>query len=157
MDPEMKRYRAAQAKAYLQHIRMLCLRIRELNAEIDTQREIATGITGIDYTRGAPSQKSSQDKMPDAVAKLISLISQACADLAECTEEQEEAAACLDRMGGLAAATLKLRYLLAMSWQQVGSTLHYSKEYVKHIERDALCEFYDYMPHRCRDPRHPAT
>ena len=152
----MDSYRTQQARAYLQEIRDLFIHVRALQADIEIQRGAAEGITGIDYTRLAARTAADADAIPRAVVDLLDLIGQACAELADCVERQDEARRCLESMGGVESDLLRLRYLLAMSWKQVAASVNYSESWAKHLEPDALFCFYDYMPAYRRDPKHPS-
>lgn len=156
LDQEYARYREEQARNYLQGVRDLFIHVRCTQLEISTLRETAEGITGIDYSKLTVKSASDGDAIPRAVADLIELIGRACAELAECVERQGEANRCLDEMGGTEASLLKLRYVLAKPWKQVAHGIGYSESRAKHLERDALCCFYDFMPAYRRDPKHPA-
>ena len=156
MTEELQQYRRDQSKAYLQEIRKLCLHIRALEAEISEQREIAAGITGIDYSQESVATSMYRDAIPDAVAKLLEMISDTCTELAECAAMQDEARRCLAKMGGVEADVLILRYLVALPWSGVSGKIGYSVPRLKEIHRDALFCFYDYMPSSKRDPFYPA-
>lgn len=156
MTEELQQYRRDQSKAYLQEIRKLCLHIRALEAEISEQREIAAGITGIDYSQESVATSMYRDAIPDAVAKLLEMISDTCTELAECAAMQDEARRCLAKMGGMEADVLTLRYLVALSWSEVGKRLGYSTSRLKSIHNDALFCFYDYMPAFRREQILPA-
>lgn len=156
MTFEEQARRRDQAKSYLQEIRELVLHVRVLEAEIAEQREAAAGVTGIDYTKVTVATSAYDDALPDAVAELMEMISNATAELAECASRQMEARKCLREMGGVEADVLILRYLLAFPWKKVAWKMGYSTDWVKHRCDDALFCFYDYMPAFRRDPLHRA-
>lgn len=156
MTLEEQARRREQARAYLQEIRELAVHVRVLEAEIAEQRETAKGVTGIDYSKVAVATSPYGDAVPDAVARLLELIGEACSELAECAERQDEARKCLREMGGREADVLTLRYLLAMSWKEVGARIGYSTARLKELHRDALFCFYEYMPHYQRAPEYKA-
>ena len=156
MTLEEQARRRDQAKAYLQEVRELAVHVRVLEAEIAEQRETAKGVTGVDYSRAVVATSPNGDAVPDAVARLLDLIGEACAELAECAERQDEARRCLRELGGMEADVLTLRYLLALPWKEVGAKMGYSADWAKHAGSDALFCFYDYMPAHRRDPEHRA-
>lgn len=152
MTAEEQSRRREQAKRYLVEVRGLVRHVRALEAEIAEQREIAQGITGIDYSKAMVSTSAYGDAIPDAVAALLDMVRDACGELARCVELQDEARKSLNEMGGIEADLLTLRYLLAYPWSEVGDRLSYSTPRLKELHRDALFCFYDYMPHYRRDP-----
>ena len=153
MNDELQRYREQQAKAYLREIRELFIHVKALEAEIESQRELATGLTGVDYSKPGAGQAAGRDAVPNAVARLIELTTRACMELEACVAMQDEARRCLEEMGGVEADVLKLRYVAAKPWKDVSLALGYSVPYVKELCKDGLFCFYDYMPAHRRDPR----
>lgn len=156
LDSEMVLYRTEQAESYLKQVRKLYMQVRELEAMIAAQRELVSGLKGIDYTKSMTKSSANNDKVPDGVSRLFEMISEATTKIAECVELQGEAANTLDEMGGLGGKVLKLRYVFARSWDDAAKTLGYSSGYLKRVAKDALCEYYDYMPLPYRDPKYSA-
>ena len=58
LTEEYERYRRSQAARWLEHVRGLGNRIRTLQAEIEAQRDIASGVQAVRYD-GAPSRRAT--------------------------------------------------------------------------------------------------
>lgn len=72
------------------------------------------------------------------------------------TNEVAIAHGALAQMGGIGADILRLHYLCSYSWEEVGARVDYSESHTRDMARDALLEYYDYMPLQERDPMYPA-
>lgn len=157
MSEEFEKYRADQASRWLEHVMASGAKVRSLQAEIDEQREIAAGVSSPAVDGMPRARAATADALPDAVARIESLIAEYCAELAAYVDEQREAHRALSAMPNAAhAEALKRRYLLCRPWPQVSEEMGYTKDGMMKMRRRALCEAYDVMPANWRDPRHPA-
>lgn len=156
MEREYKRYRAEIAEAYLDPIRRAGQKLRVKSAELAEERERVIGIMGPDYSRPIAAQSANGDKVPEAVARLVALEDAYRADFDAVTEMRDEARARLDAMGGRAADLLRLRYVSALSWSAVADCMSLAESTVRNMRVDALCRFFDYLPHTARPPAQAA-
>lgn len=157
MTPEYRDLRIQCAERYLREIRDLAVRHRATDAYIRSLYEDAEGVAGIDYTRDLVSAPPGIDRLPNSVALLIEMKQQAEQDAADYFERKRDARARLDEMDGTYGRLLMLRYVTVLPWVRVAEALNYSEDWCKHICPDALCEFYDYIPHTYRAPGQPAV
>lgn len=157
MDEEYRRYTVDKSKRYMQHIRSLNHSVRMLEAEMDELRDMAAGLHGIDYAK--PFVKSSQnaDAIPNALARIESIMDEYESELGEFLDEQQAAHAALKEIDAVYAELLSFRYVQGMPWADVSERMKYSEEYVKReLHEDALAALYPYIPHGWRDPIHRA-
>lgn len=163
MDEEYRRYTVEQAKRYMQHIRSLNHTVRMLESEIDELRDLAGGLSGIDYATPQVASSPSADAVPNAVIRIESLTAELEAELSDYIAEKERAHRALAEVDGFYAALLTYRYCEGRPWADVTELLSverskpYSQKYVEQELRDAaLAALYPYIPHGWRDPVHPA-
>ena len=156
MDEEMQRMREEAAEAYLKRMRAAAARIRRMRSELAEQRELVSGLTGVDYTRPVVAASAYGDAVPDSVAELIEMEAAYDAELAALERERADARARLDAMGGREAELLRLYYVSAFPWICVAEVLNLAVSTCKNMRRDALFCFYDYLPHADRVPEIPA-
>lgn len=156
MTPEYREARIEHARRYLAEVRDLAVRHRANDAYIRSLVQDAEGVGGIDYSRAVVSASAPTDRLPNSVANLIEMKREAEADAVAYTERKREARRLLDEMDGTYGRLLMLRYVTALPWVRVADVLNYSEDWCKHMEPDALCEFYDWLPHAYRMPEQPA-
>lgn len=157
MDEEYRAYTVGQAKRYMQHIRSLNHSVRMLRSEIDELRDMAGGLSGIDYARPQVRTSPSADAVPNAVIRIDSLASELEAELSDYIAEKERAHRALAEVDGLYAELLAYRYLEGKSWADVADALGYSEVHARTVlHDDALAALYPYLPHGWRDPVYPA-
>ena len=151
-ENEWQRYRREQSSAYLRRIRDMRRHIAALNAEIDEQRHLASGLTGIDYSRDMVDTSPTDDRMPNAVSRLLDIIAERVALVREYTGQLDECGAALRKLNGTYADVLRYRYLCDYSWEQITEKMGYSDPYINELHNTALSAFYDCMPPTQRDP-----
>lgn len=156
MTPEYREARIACAERYLLEVRDLAVKHRANEAYIRSLEEDAKGIGGVDYSRVVVTTSPTPDAIPNSVANLIEMKREAEADAAEYFERKREARSLLDRMDGTYGRLLMLRYVTVLPWVRVADVLNYDEGYCRNMRGDALCEFYDYLPHAYRMPEQPA-
>lgn len=158
MTEEYDRYKRAQAARWLEHVRKLGTRCRSLQAEIDAQREIASGLSGIDYSKPAVQSTSTPDSVPNAVIRLQGLISDYCTELVGYVDEQKRAHDALSRMDNAEQAeALKRHYLLGQSWELCCVEMGYSYDGMMKLRGRGMLSLYPHIPLEWRDPSHPAV
>ena len=156
MTPEYRELRIQCSLRYLEEVRGLALRHRANDEYIRSLYKDAEGVGGIDYSRVMVSTSPSNDKLPNSVALLIEMKEQAEADSREYFRRKDEARRLLDEMDGTYGRLLLLRYCTVMPWVRVAEVLNYNEDYCRQMRNDALCEFYEYLPHPYRMPEQPA-
>lgn len=158
MGEEYERYKIGQAEAWLRHVLRLGNRCRALRAEIEAQRELASGLRGLDYSSPAVSASPTADTVPNAVSRLLDGIQDYCTELAGYVGEQEAAHKALQRLeDAREAECLTLYYICGYKWSAVAKSMSYSYESVMALRRSGLLHAYDVMPLEWRDPMHPAV
>ena len=156
MTPEYRELRIEHSKRYLEEVRALAVKHRANAEYIKSLYEDAAGIGGIDYSRDVIQASPTADRIPNSVANLIEMKRRAEADAEEYTARKMEARGLLDEMDGTYGRLLLLRYVTVLPWVRVAEVLNYSDDWCRHMLNDALCEFYDYLPHAYRIPEQPA-
>lgn len=153
MDQEFIDYRIAQATAYLERVRKMAVRLISLTANIEEQKAIASGLTGIDYSRDIVATSPTDDKMPNCVYKIFQLVEDLEALHDEYDSRIRMALSAIARMeSSECAASLEMHYIAGKEWSQVASALGYTKPGMMSLRKRALNEFYDVMPLTQRDP-----
>lgn len=158
MSEEYDRYKRAQAARWLEHVRRLGGKCRALQREVEEQRELASGLKGLDYSAPAVSASSSPDGIPNAVALLLEAIEDYCTELAGYVAEQKAAHDALNSMSDeLGAEALKRHYLCGQSWESCCVDMGYSWDGMMSLRKRAVLELYDHIPTEWRDPLHQAV
>lgn len=157
MTEEIEKYRYAQARAWLEHIRDFGDEVARLQVLIESERARLDGVKGIDYTVERVGGTRDLPDTADLVDKLFEHIREYAASLATYTDERAKAARALE---GLAdprqRRALTLHYLQGRTWVQVCDAMGYSKQRMMQIRQSGVLAAYDVMPHSWRDPRHSA-
>ena len=149
---DWQRYRREQASAYLRKIRDMRRHIAALNAEIDEQRALASGLTGIDYSRDNVSTSPTDDAMPNAVARLLEIIAERVELVRDYTGMLDECGTSLRDLNGTYGDVLRYRYLCDYPWERIAAATNYSEQWLYELHNQALSAFYDHMPPTQRDP-----
>lgn len=156
MTPEYRDMRIQCSLRYLEEVRDLAVRHRATAEYIRSLEEDAAGVGGIDYSKVMVSTSPTRDRLPNSVALLVEMKERAEADAQEYFRRKDEARRLLDEMDGTYGRLLMLRYCTVLPWVRVADVLNYSEDYCRQMRNDALCEFYDYLPHAYRMPEQPA-
>lgn len=149
---ELDRYRREQASAYLKRVRDAKRHIAALNAEVEEHRALASGLTGIDYTRDIVQTSPTDDTMPNAVAKLLDIIAERVELVRDYARMLDECGASLAALNGTYADILRYRYLCDYSWERIAASANYSEAYLYELHNQALSAFWEHMPETQRDP-----
>jgi len=157
MDEDYRSYIVEKSKRYMQHIRSLNHSVRMLEAEMDELRDMAAGLHGIDYSKPYVKSSPSTDAIPNALARIESIMAEYEAELGEFLDEQHTAHVALRNVDAVYAELLSFRYVQGMPWADVAARMHHAEDYVrKELHDDALAALYPYIPHGWRDPIHRA-
>lgn len=156
MTPEYRELRVQCSLKYLEEVRDLAVRHRANNEYIRSLYEDAAGVGGIDYTRDLVASSPTADRLPNSVALLVDMKERAESDAAEYFRRKDEARRLLDEMDGAYGRLLMLRYCTVLPWVRVAEALNYDEGSCRNMRNDALCAFYDYLPHGYRVPEQPA-
>ena len=157
MTPEYREARIECSKKYLEEVSDLVSKHRANDEYIRSLYEDAAGVGGIDYSKVMVSGTHEFDKLPNSVQNLVDMKELAEVDAADYTERKRDARDRLNEMDGTYGRLLLLRYVTVLPWKRVADVLNYSEDWCKHLLPDALCEFYDYLPHTYRMPEQPAV
>lgn len=147
MTPEFRELRIGCAREYLEEVRDLAVRHRANAEYIRSLEEDAQNVGGIDYSRVIVESSPNPDGLPNSVVNLIEMKRKAEADAAEYFERKRDARDRLNELDGIYGRMLLLRYCTALPWSRVAEALNYSDDWCRHMLPDALCSFYDYLPH----------
>jgi hypothetical protein len=143
---------------YLLRIRDAKRAISAMNAEIEEQRALASGLAGIDYSRPAVDAPPNADRTPDAVARLMEIVEERIALVREYVERLDECGARLAELqaeDATYASILRYRYLCDWPWERIAAETHYSEQWLYELHNRALLAFYGKLPahERIRTPR----
>lgn len=153
MPEEWERYRRGQAEKWLKHIRHLGVRVETMRAEIDAEREAASGLKAIQYDGMPKTPTSTGDALPNAVIRIHERITAFVEELARYTDERGRAHDALSGMPDpLEHRALTYYYLLGYSWEECCVRMHYTYDGMMSLRKRALCSAYDFMPPEWRDP-----
>ena len=156
MTPEYRDARIECSLKYLEEVRDLAVKHRSTVEYIRSLEEDAEGVRGIDYARVNVQTSPTPDAIPNSVALLAEMKAEAEASAAEYFARKREARRLLDEMDGTYGRLLLLRYVTVLPWVRVADVLNYREDYCRAMRNDALCEFYDHLPHAYRMPEQPA-
>ena len=144
--PEVKKH---CARAYLEHVRGLALRVQTLQEQIERQRSVME-LSAAQY-REASSPNAVGDALENGVIELQALIREFCAELSEYVAEQRAAHAALSHLPRPEyAAALTGYYLHGKSWEQVCVDTGYSWDGMMSLRRRAVPMVYELMPEEWR-------
>lgn len=145
-----------QARAYLEHVRGLRLRVDALQEQIDDAR--ASMLPGaVRYDKQGGAAMPSDDSMVEGIASVEALIAQFVEKQAEYVGELAEATKAVHGLrSGVCVKMLTLYYFRGRTWEDTASAMGYSEQRIYQLLNDALLELYEHMPHTWRAPRHQA-
>ena len=149
---DWQRYQREQASRYLKRVRDAKRHIAALNAEVDEVRSLASGLKGIDYSRDVVQVSPSDDKMPDAVSRLLDLIAERVELIRDYADLMDGCGTALANLNGTYADILRYRYMCDYPWERIAVETHYSEAYLYELHGLALSAFYPHMPETERDP-----
>lgn len=159
---EYDRYRAGKAEHYLRDVQ------RALNNEAKAKRRYYEALrslgepSGISYEgKDLPGSPNAYgDAIPDGIAEADEELRYALELHKECNAMKAECQRAFDAMDNPAYSNILELYYLRGSdttWQQVASEVKRSDSWCRNNKTAALCDLYNTMPHRYRDPRHQAV
>ena len=157
MDDETIRWKSEVSERYLEPLRSDGRKLRRMKAEIAEQRDMLSGLRGIDYTRPFVDVSAYGGAVHDAAARMVEMESAYEDALANLDMRRAEARACLDEMGGTEADLLRLYYVSALPWICVAEAMNLAEGTCKNMKRRALAVFFDYLPRSERPPEQHAV
>lgn len=156
LEEEYARYRADAARAYMEHVRSLGLRMQSLREEIERERSLLLP-QGVAYSSQPKSPNAYGDAIPDGLDRLQRLVEGYCAELSGYAAERQRAHEAVSRIARPERReALRGHYLAGKAWERVCVDMGYSYRNMMNISRAALSELYDFMPHEWRDPVYSA-
>lgn len=121
----------------------VCARQRELDAlreRVEFWRAEAERCTA-GYGPGAPGGGGAADRRAELVARIVDAQREIEARLSEIAESERETLALIGRLKDeRLRALLLLRYVDCLSWAEIGDRMHYCREYIQRLHRQALEE-----------------
>ena len=156
MDEETIKWKSEFAEAYLEPLRTDGRKLRRMKAELIEQRDILSGLRGIDYTQPFVDVAAYNDAVHDAVARIMEMESAYEDAIANLDGRRAEARTRLDEMPGTEADLLRLYYVSALPWALVGEALNLAEGTCRNMRRGALAAFYDHLPRTERPPEQHA-
>lgn len=129
------------AKKYLQRIARCDSRINAMLAEVDGLYDMVTKITPT-LKQDVVSGGGNQDKIGDAVAKIVDLKDEINREIDRFVDMKREAAAMLDKLENhLYYIILHRRYVQYETLEQIAADMHYTYRWVCILHGRALQEF----------------
>lgn len=157
MSVEWDAYRAARAEAYLLHVAGLRARMEAARLEAEAARAEADMLAATDPSRRSGMPDRGDDAMADAVCRMSERAAAAALAVCEYDAERAEAhEAVMSLPDPRLSLVLSAHYLHGLTWSDTAKRAGYSLSGAMALRKRALSELYDRMPHRWRDPRHPA-
>lgn len=154
--PEYDKWCIEQARAYMEHIHGLRLRIDALQYQIDDARNnMLPG--GVRYDKGTNGTTSPDDKLVDGLTGVQRLICSYTELLDDYVGEVCQATQAIHSLhSGEYVKMLTAYYLCGHTWAETARIVNYSEQHVYRLLDCALLELYDVMPHTWRAPKHQA-
>lgn len=150
---ELDRYHYEQALAYLNYVKKLNDRVNAKQDAIEDFRGKLTCIRGMDYAADNVQVQSRGDAIPEGVAKLLDMIAECTALIAEYADEHRRAMRVLSKLSRYEyEQLLEKHYLRGKDWGTVAKEMNYSYDHVMSMRRAAVTEVYEHMPVEFRDP-----
>lgn len=127
-----------EAKEYLQQIKKLDVHIDSLLEQVAHLKAMSLKITTT-LRQDVSSGSGSQDKIGDAIAKIIDLENEINQNIDEYVDKKREICAVIEKVENPdQAALLHKRYLLYEPWEQIAIELHCTYRNVCYIHGRAL-------------------
>lgn len=142
---EVSRWHADQARAYMEHVRSVCVSVECRREEIARlkSKQLPSAIV---CTEGMPGSVYG-DAVPDGVIALQEAIREYCADLAAFVDEMKRAHDAISRVDCVERREmLRLRYLCGYSLRQACEALGYTYSGGKDLCINALADLWEHMP-----------
>ena len=147
LDAEFRRYRANVAAKYLERVRGMGMRVKSIKYAIEDLRLSASGVSGLDYSKGNVATSPSADAIPNALDTIDSLISELACKREAYENELAIVIRAINRMENQrSAAIIEMHYISNKTWRECAEVFHYSKRWMMNARQIALSEFYEVMP-----------
>lgn len=157
MDAEWGALRRERARTYLEEIRVLKVRADGMASVVQSLRESAEGVKGMDYSKVMVSSSAYGDALPDAIASIEDAIQRHVSMLSEWTEKVLEAETILSSMESQElASVLERHYIMRHTVEMIAVELNYTTRAVDYKIAEGLTELYDLLPMEYRLPSYSA-
>lgn len=138
------------AKRYLQQIGRCDARINAMLAEVEDMYAMVTKITPT-LKQDVVTGGGTQDKIGDAVAKIVDLKDEINREIDRFVDLKREAAAMLDKMENhLYYIILHRKYVQYESLEQIAADMHYTYRWICILHGRALQEFAEVLTDNCK-------
>ena len=160
---EWEDFKRKCVRRYLRNVVYLRHKVKRHEAELAELKEIAYGLSGIDFSRDNVRTSHSPDAIPNKVILVEQRIADGMADVGEYVEALEELKVALDGMENqLHARIVRMHYVQQVEYDDIvdvlkGEGTPWSLASVKRFSALGLDELYYLMPHEWRVPAHPAV
>lgn len=132
----------SEAKEYLLSVKRLDAQINVRLSELEELQDKLKHITPVLSTDKVSGGGGVQDRMADAVARVVDLQQTINADIDSFADMKQEALALLDRMENPVYMTLlHRRYFLHHSFEKIASDMNYTYRWVTRLHGRALQEY----------------
>lgn len=155
-DDELTKYKAKQASAWLNEVLAQHRRVDALKERAESMRAGLDGLRSPGVQVRVSGGGCSDDRMAEGIAKLQEAINDYCTELLALMDMQDEARSALYSMDDNATPLMVYHYILGKKWHDAAKMAGLEYTSAMHANRRALAKLYDLMPHRYRDPLHPA-
>lgn len=126
------------AKAYLQQVELFDNHINNKLEELDRLRSLTTKIT-TSMKHDVVSSSGSQDKLGDAVAKIIDLQTEINDAIDSYVDRKREVSSIIERIQDVdQSKVISKRYLLYEPWEQIAIEMGFTYRHITRIHGEAL-------------------
>lgn len=126
-------------KEELKNIKYLNERINSKLRQLEELKAMKGAVCGIDYSKDK-IQTSPSNSQEDLIIKIVDLENAIKKDIDKLTEMKNKAREEINKLQGIYATILELKYLENMDWEEIADRLNYSKESLHRKHRRALKE-----------------
>lgn len=147
---EMTRWRADQARGYMEHVRSISISMECRREEIERMRskQLPAAVVCTEGTQGSVYG----DAVPDGIIALDEAICAYCSDLVGFVDEMKRAHDAISRVDCVERREiLRLRYLCGMSLREASERMRYEYQSSKRLCMLALADVWEFIPLEWRD------
>lgn len=130
------------AKTYLKRIEVTEEYIRQSQNELDAYREMASGVSGIDYSADKVQSSPKDDTMVNAVLRILKKEEEIEKKIIEWTEERSAIVQKIQKMREPRyMKVLYERYVNHKSFEEIAVMMNYEYSYIRKLHIEALVSF----------------
>lgn len=146
-DREAERRRREASSMYLADVVSARDAVESLTAEIESLRQLASGVHGVDYARDGGSGAST-DAMPEAVSRILDLVEARSDAVRRYSAVLDDCDRRLSMLGGRYAAILRMHHLSGKTLTEIGRMGRYmhDADYMSRLHGYPLIEFSEHIP-----------